>query len=227
MWLTLEHKGIPYDFKLLSFDGGDTKKPEFLKVNPRGQVPAIVHDGFALFESAAICEYLEERFPDRPLLPMEPRDRAPVRRMVLEVEHVSKADTPLIEQTLFRAKDVPEDPAKIAAAKETVLKELAIWDARLADGSRGGDYLAGTLSLADFTLFPFVRALRRIDLRQPQKGSATACRSACRPGWTASRRCPTTPRPPRRIGRREAGAPCWPESSAASPSPATSGRGPG
>ena len=170
VWLTLEHKGVPYEFKLLSFDAEDTKKPEFLKVNPRGQVPAIVHDGFALYESAAICEYLEECFPDKPLLPKAPRDRATVRRLALEVEHVSKADTPLFEQTLFRAKDAPEDRAKIAAAQETVLKELAIWDARLADGSRGGDWLAGALSFADFTLYPPVRTLRRIDLRQPQNG---------------------------------------------------------
>lgn len=165
VWLTLEHKGVPYEFKLLSFDAKDTQKPEFLKVNPRGQVPAIVHDGFALYESGAICEYLEERFPHQPLLPMEPQARATVRRLALEVEHLSKADTPLFEQTLFRAKDAPEDRAKIAAAQETVLKELAIWDARLT-----GDYLAGALSLADFTLYPPVRSLRRIDLRQPQNG---------------------------------------------------------
>ena len=166
VWLTLEHKGVPYEFKLLSFDAGDTKKPEFLKVNPRGQVPAIVHDGFALYESGAICEYLEERFPHQPLLPMEPQARATVRRLALEADsHVPKADTELFELTLFRAKDAPEDRAKIAAAQETVLKELAIWDARLT-----GDYLAGALSLADFTLYPFVRSLRRIDLRQPQNG---------------------------------------------------------
>src|SRR5262245_47841317 len=58
VWLTLEHKAIPYDFKLLSFDRGDTKKPEYLAVNPRGQVPTIVDDGFALWESTAITEYL-------------------------------------------------------------------------------------------------------------------------------------------------------------------------
>jgi glutathione S-transferase len=166
VWLTLEHKGVPYEFKLLSFDAKDTQKPEFLKVNPRGQVPAIVHDGFALYESLAICEYLEERFPHQPLLPLEPQARATVRRLALEADsHVPKADTELFEQTLFRAKDAPEDRAKIAAAQETVLKELAIWDARLT-----GDYLAGALSLADFTLYPFLRTLRRIDLRQPQNG---------------------------------------------------------
>jgi glutathione S-transferase len=58
VWLALEHKGIPYEFRLLSFDRGDTKTPEFQAVNPRAKVPAIVDDGFALRESAVIVEYL-------------------------------------------------------------------------------------------------------------------------------------------------------------------------
>jgi glutathione S-transferase len=41
VWLTLEHKQVAYELKVLSFDRGDTKSPEFLAVNPRGQVPAI------------------------------------------------------------------------------------------------------------------------------------------------------------------------------------------
>lgn len=173
VWLALEHKGIPYEFKLLSFDGGDTQKPEFLKVNPRGQVPAILHDGFALFESTAIAEYLEERFPHRPLLPLEPQPRALVRRMVLEAEsQMPKAGRELMDQTLYRAKDQPEDTAKIAAAMEVMKAELARWEGYLAGGSTagsagGGDFLAGTMTLADFALFPWVRILRRLQQRLP------------------------------------------------------------
>ena len=48
VWLVLEHKNIPYEFRLLSFDKEETKAPSFLAVNPRGQVPTIVDDGFAL-----------------------------------------------------------------------------------------------------------------------------------------------------------------------------------
>ena len=44
VWLTLEHKAIPYEFRLLSFDRGDTKAPAFLDVNPRGRVPTFVDD---------------------------------------------------------------------------------------------------------------------------------------------------------------------------------------
>jgi glutathione S-transferase len=165
VWLTLEHKGIAYDLKLLSFDRGDTKKPEYLAVNPRGQVPAIVDDGFALWESTAITEYLEEKYPQKPLLPKDPKGRATVRRIALEAEnHLAEARDPLFEATLECPTD-KQDRAKIAAAQDAVLAELARWEAQLT-----GDYLAGALSLADFTAFPLVRQLRRIDERQPKNG---------------------------------------------------------
>jgi len=61
VWLALEHKRIPYNWKLLSFDAGDLQKSSFHAINPREKVPAIVDDGFALYESSAILEYLEDK----------------------------------------------------------------------------------------------------------------------------------------------------------------------
>lgn len=68
VWLALEHKRIPYELKQMSFSEGDQKKPGYLAINPRGRVPAIVDDGFALYESAAILEYLDEKYPGEPRL---------------------------------------------------------------------------------------------------------------------------------------------------------------
>jgi glutathione S-transferase len=59
-WI-LEELGIPHEKVKLDF-ATDTKKPEFLKINPNGAVPAIVHDGTPIFESAAISIYLGETF---------------------------------------------------------------------------------------------------------------------------------------------------------------------
>jgi glutathione S-transferase len=66
VWLALEHKQTPYDLEVLSFDTGDLEKPEFLELNPRHKVPVLVDGGFVLYESAAIVEYVEERWPDKP-----------------------------------------------------------------------------------------------------------------------------------------------------------------
>lgn len=60
-WI-LEELGIPYEKVKLDFTTGDTKKPEFLKLNPNGAVPVIVHEGRPMFESAAIAIYLGETF---------------------------------------------------------------------------------------------------------------------------------------------------------------------
>ena len=54
-------------------------------INPQGLVPALVHEGNVLTQSMAICEYLDERFEDYPLLPAEPLARARVRSLALQV----------------------------------------------------------------------------------------------------------------------------------------------
>jgi glutathione S-transferase len=166
VWLALEHKQIPYDFKLLSFDRGDLRTPEFRAINPRGQVPAIVDNGFALWESMAIVEYLEERYPQQPLLPRDAAVRATVRRLMLEADnHLYAAQSDLMNATLYRVADAAEDPAQIAAGQKKLLEELERWEALLT-----GEYLAGPLSLADFTAYPYLRIVRRVDDRQPKNG---------------------------------------------------------
>lgn len=55
---------------------------DFLRRNPAGKVPVIRIDGLTLTESTAICEYLEETRPERPLMPADPASRAEVRRLV-------------------------------------------------------------------------------------------------------------------------------------------------
>lgn len=58
----LAELGVPCDRVQLSITDGDTRKPDFLKINPNGRVPAIVHEGTVIWESAAITMYLGEVF---------------------------------------------------------------------------------------------------------------------------------------------------------------------
>lgn len=166
VWLTLEHKGIPYELHTLSFDKKETRTPEFLAMNPRGKVPTIDHDGFVLYESSAIVEYLEGRFPEKPLLPADPGARALTRRIVAEVDnYLAPAQRALSLHTLFRPAN-DGDPAAISAAKEALLAELLRFEEMLTH-----DYLAGPeLSLADFAAYPYLRTVKRVDERQPGNG---------------------------------------------------------
>ena len=85
--LALDHKGIPHTLRPMSYDAGDFRSPGFAALNPRRRVPVIEHDGFVLYESAAILEYLEDIAPGAPrLFSPDPRRRAIERRMVREAD---------------------------------------------------------------------------------------------------------------------------------------------
>jgi glutathione S-transferase len=129
VWLALEHKQIPYEMKTVSFSGGDLTKPEFHAINPRHKVPAIVDDGFALYESTAIMEYLEDKYSTgAALLPANVQDRARARRIMQESDwYLNTALRPLLEEIFFKAKE-NWDSARIERAAKDVNEELKVWE---------------------------------------------------------------------------------------------------
>lgn len=65
--------------------GGEHRRPEYLATNPQGLIPALEHEGKVLSQSLAILEWLEERYPQPPLLPSDPWARAQARSMSLHI----------------------------------------------------------------------------------------------------------------------------------------------
>ena len=162
--LALEHKALPYELKVLSFAAGDTRKPEFLALNPRHRVPVLVDGDFVLYESNAIVEYVDEAYPGRgaPLFPGDAKTRAVVRRLVFEVDnYLDKAADELLEQAFFK-KPEERDSQKIADGRKAVVDELGMFTRAMR-----GEYLAGPLSAADFAFYPFVAFMKRAELRLP------------------------------------------------------------
>lgn len=164
VWLALEHKQLPYTLKMLSFQNGDHKKPEYLAINPRHQVPSIVDDGFALTESSAIVEYLEEKYPERGIFPRVVRDKAVVRRKMLEViNHVAPAAMPLNRAVLFKS-EADWDKAVIAEARAKCVAEVPAIDALIE-----GPFVAGSaVGIGDYTLYPIVALSLRCDKKRPE-----------------------------------------------------------
>jgi glutathione S-transferase len=74
--ITLEEIGAPYDRKLVNLATGEHKSDAYLKINPRGKVPALSIDGNVLTENVAILTYLAKRFPDAQLLPQDLSEEA-------------------------------------------------------------------------------------------------------------------------------------------------------
>jgi glutathione S-transferase len=77
--IVLLEKDVPWTNRDLSITKGEHLTPEFKKMNPRGVVPVLAHDGNTIVESSVICTYLDEVFPNPPLSPKSPVERATMR----------------------------------------------------------------------------------------------------------------------------------------------------
>lgn len=166
VWLALEFKRLPYELRVLSFDAGDLKKPEFLAINPRARVPAIVDGDLALYESNAIVEYLEEQYPATPqLYPGNTRERARVRRWVSEIDDGIARDLYQFAEAAFAS---TPDPQAVARLRTPLVEEF-----RLITTLAAGHFLAGgRLTAADFALYPYYALTMRLDARMPALGLA-------------------------------------------------------
>lgn len=163
VWLALEHKRLPYTLRMLSFSGGDLKTEDFARLNPRRKVPVLTDGGFTLYESAAIVEYLDERYPDAGyglLFPGDAEARAVTRRLIQEVDHyLAPATSPMLREVFYKHEE-ERDGGVIAAGREKLAAELRIFESELR-----GDYLTGPLSAADHALYPLLALTLRADLK--------------------------------------------------------------
>jgi glutathione S-transferase len=131
---------VPYD----SRQGYSPKHPEVLRINPRRQVPVLVHGELEIFDSTQIFEYLEDLQPDPPLWPREPAARALARGL----EHQSdEVFFPHIIRLMSLQDALTGEPA--LAAIETAGRFYLDMDRRLASG----DWLAGSYSFADIAFY--------------------------------------------------------------------------
>ena len=87
-WVLLKQAGIPFEEVMVRFDSFDSESAfkETLKaVTPVGRVPVLVDDGFAVWDTLAIAEYLAEKFPEKQLWPQQPQARARARSVCAEM----------------------------------------------------------------------------------------------------------------------------------------------
>lgn len=164
VWFVLEHKQLSYDMKVFSFREDDMKTPEYLAINPRGKVPVLIDEGFVLWESSAIVEYLEEHYPERPVLPGSSRSRATARRIVSEAScYLYPPLRGVMEQILWIRPDGDAAPAALDGYLQNLHRELVYFEGELSD-----DFFAGSLSIADFAMYPLLALVNRLQERQPQ-----------------------------------------------------------
>ena len=103
VFITLAEKSLPYTTSHVDLFKNEQFSPAYLKINPKGVVPELDHDGRVVTESTLICEYLDECFPAHPLVPHDPHARARMRLWSKAVdEQLFEATRELSFSAMFR-----------------------------------------------------------------------------------------------------------------------------
>lgn len=142
--------GLAYEYKRVRIREGENRREEYLKIHPAGKVPAIVDDGFALFESDAICKYLCAK-QSSPLYPSGLKERALVDQWVDFVTiHIGGAVSKVLFNRVFaKVIGVPVDENSLSDGLKFLDRFLPVVERQLGKNT----YLTGgELSLADFDL---------------------------------------------------------------------------
>jgi glutathione S-transferase len=133
VWIALLEKEIPFASKIINLKDGEQFKPDFLAISPFHHVPVIIDDGLRVLESMAILDYLESKYPQKPLLPADSASLAKVRmaQMVANNE-LSALVIPLVSET--------QDSVRLVQAKRKIKRILKFLAKLLEeDNYFGGD----------------------------------------------------------------------------------------
>lgn len=145
--VVLEEKKLPFEIVPIDLRKGEQKTPEFLKLNPYGKVPVLTDGDTVLYESCIINEYLDEKYPDPPLMPADLGKRAKAR--ILIDYGLAHLDGPYqkLRQELMKEPKEQSEPV-IETAKNDLRKLLQRFENEIGDQP----YLLGEFSLADADL---------------------------------------------------------------------------
>ena len=154
--IALREKALPFERIMVPFNqttGYDPKHPEVVAINPKQQVPVLNDDGIVLYDSTVILEYLEDAYPEPPLLPLCPGARARCRLDELYADEIMlQALKPLMHRTSPPSTDQIRRLAQEAdalIAEQALEKHYAVLEDRLA----GREFFGDAVSVADIALF--------------------------------------------------------------------------
>jgi glutathione S-transferase len=144
-WLALKHCDVPFREVVIPLYQPETKAA-ILEISPAGKVPILRHGDLTVWDSLAICEYLNDLFPEARLWPEHPRARAVARAVVAEMHSGFQT---LRQHMPFAIAESRPGKGREPGVAEDLARIVAIWkDCRHRFGS-GGPFLFGAFSVAD------------------------------------------------------------------------------
>jgi len=162
-WLCLRKCDIDFEEILIPLD-----TPEFKErigaYSPTGRVPILLHDGLAIWDSLAICEYANDRFADGHLWPVDPARRGLGRSMVAEM-HSGFMDLRNKMPMNCRARRyVPIDDG----LRRDINRICSLWESALTGHNEAGSWLLGEFSIADAMFAPVVMRFQNYGVETPE-----------------------------------------------------------
>ncbi|HXW84967.1 MAG TPA: glutathione S-transferase family protein [Candidatus Binataceae bacterium] len=157
--VVLEEKALAYRIENLSPGNLWKKPPEMLARHPLGKVPWIEDDGLPIFDSTVINEYLEERYPEPPLLPKDPVARMRAREAEqFGDEALLSGSVPPIWMPYW-SEPAKRDTARMEQGRELLRSRDLPYLERLLGGAPAGGYLCGQFTVADIPVMALAMVL--------------------------------------------------------------------
>lgn len=158
--IVLIEKGLEFERINIDLTKKEQKNPDYLKIHPFGQVPALDDEGFIIYDSTIINEYLEDEYPYPALLPADSEGRALARLM--EDFRDNKFNPHFIE-IIHEVRYKPEGERDLKLIEHAKAEITNCFD-RIERQLEGREYLAGTFSLADIAYMPNLDLLERFKI---------------------------------------------------------------
>ncbi len=182
--IALLEKGLEFERINVDLAKREQKNPEYLKIHPFGQVPALDDEGFIVYDSTIINEYLEDEYPYPALMPEDSEGRA--RARLMEDLRDIRFNPPFVKLMYEMRKPEAERDANTLAAAHADINQCF---ERIEKELQGKEYLAGTFSLGDIAFMANFDFLERLQITVDPKYTNTLAwiaRLKARPSFAAS-----------------------------------------
>lgn len=158
----MSHKQIQYQEVIVNLLKGEQNSPSYLKINPTGSVPCIETGSTRLSESMAIIEWLEETYPQKPLLPLNSRERSLAREYAGIIQ-----STQAVQNLRVMKRHSSNRMLQARWARSAISEGLTAFETRLR--STAGTYcLGGNVTIADLFLIPQIYNAYRFQVDMSQ-----------------------------------------------------------
>ncbi|HXR23863.1 MAG TPA: glutathione S-transferase family protein [Candidatus Binataceae bacterium] len=163
--IVLAEKGLSYELVQIDFTQGEQRKPDFLRLNPFGRVPVLTDEDITVYDSTIIAEYLEDEYPEPPLLPAIGSSALRARARTWE-DFADTSFTPQVGQLMgeMGKPETDRDPARLQRFHRSIERVLDFLNHEL----QGQEYLAQQFSIADIGFVPRLVVLKDLGLDPAQ-----------------------------------------------------------